>query len=113
MGSGQNAEHRKFPRVEIADLVSFTTFGGPPGLAEGRDVSLGGIRFRVVGSRVVTGDLLRVSFTMGEQTIDAVGRVVRTLQLDENATEVALEFVRIDPWVARVMEKAAEKGPFA
>jgi c-di-GMP-binding flagellar brake protein YcgR len=104
-------EHRKFPRVEIADLVSFTPFGGAPGLGEGRDVSLGGICFRVVGSRVVTGELLQLSFNMGEQTVDAVGRVVRTLQLDENATEVSLEFVRIDPWVARVMERAAEQDP--
>ena len=73
-----------------------------------RIVSLGGIRFRVVGVSLVTGELLGVSFTMGDQTIDAVGRVVRTHRLDENATEVALEFVRIDPWVARVMERAAE-----
>ena len=110
MGSGKKAEHRKFPRVEIADLVSFTPFGGPPSLGEGRDVSLGGIRFRVVGSHLITGELLRVSFTMGEQTVDAVGRVLRTRRLDENATEVALEFIRIDPWVARVMERAAEEG---
>jgi hypothetical protein len=73
------------------------------------DVSLGGIRFRVVGSRLITGELLRVSFTMGDQTVDAVGRVLRTRRLDENATEVALEFVRIDPWVARVLERAAEE----
>ena len=110
MGSGENAERRKYPRVEIADLVSYTPFAAPPGLGEGRDVSLGGIRFRVVGSRLVAGELLRVSFNMGEQTVDAVGRVVRTHRLDENATEVALEFVRIDPWVARVMERAADEA---
>jgi hypothetical protein len=110
MGSGKDAEHRKYPRVEIGDLVSFTPFGAPPALGEGRDVSLGGIRFRVVGSRLVAGDLLQVSFNMGEQTVNAVGRVVWTRRLDDNAAEIGLEFVRIDPWVARVMERAAEDG---
>jgi c-di-GMP-binding flagellar brake protein YcgR len=106
--SGENAERRQYPRVEISDLVSYTPFAAPPGLGGGRDVSLGGIRFSVVGSRLITGELLQVSFTMGEQTVDAVGRVVRTRRLDDNATEVALEFVRIDPWVARVMERATD-----
>jgi c-di-GMP-binding flagellar brake protein YcgR len=109
MDSRAKAERRKHARIEIGDLVSYTPFGAPSGLGEGRDVSLGGICFRVVGSRVAAGELLRVSFTMGEQTVDAVGRVIRTRRLDENATEVALEFVRIDPWVARVMERAAEE----
>jgi c-di-GMP-binding flagellar brake protein YcgR len=104
----ENAERRKYPRIEIGDLVSYTPFSAPTSLGEGRDVSLGGIRFRVVGSRLITGELLRVSFTMGDQTVDAVGRVLRARRLDENATEVSLEFVRIDPWVARVMERAAE-----
>jgi c-di-GMP-binding flagellar brake protein YcgR len=109
MGSGKNAEHRKYPRVEIGDLVSFTPFGAPSGLGEGRDVSPGGIRFRVVGSRLVAGDLLQVSFNMGGQTVDAVGRVVWTHRLDDNATEIGLKFVRVDPWVARAMERAAEE----
>ena len=112
MESGEGAERRKYPRIEVGDLISYTPFAAPPSLGEGRDVSLGGICFRVVGSRLVAGELLRVSFTMGDQTVDAVGRVVRTRRLDENATEVALEFVRIDPWVARVMEKATEEDPF-
>jgi c-di-GMP-binding flagellar brake protein YcgR len=113
MESKEGAERRKYPRVEVGDLVSYTPFAAPPSLGEGGDVSPGGIRFRVVGSRLVTGELVRVSFTMGDQTIDAVGRVIRAHRLDENATEVALEFIRIDPWVARVMEKAAEKNDFA
>jgi c-di-GMP-binding flagellar brake protein YcgR len=111
--SEENAERRKYPRIEIGDLVAYTPFAAATSLGEGRDVSLGGIRFRVVGSHLITGELLRVSFTMGEQTVDAVGRVLRTRRLDENATEVALEFVRIDPWVARVMERAVEDDPHA
>jgi hypothetical protein len=106
--SRQKAERRKYPRIEMEDLVSYTPFAAPPGLGAGKDVSLGGIRFSVFGLQPIAGDLLRVSFTMGDQTVDAVGRVVRTRRLDDNATEVALEFVRIDPWVARVMERAAE-----
>ncbi len=105
----ENANRRKYPRVEIGDLVSYTPFAAPTSLGEGRDVSLGGIRFRVVGSRLIAGELLRVSFTMGDQTVDAVGRVLRTHRLDENSMEVALQFVRVDPWVARVMERAAEE----
>jgi hypothetical protein len=109
VGSKGKAERRKYSRIEIGDLVSYTPFAAPPGLGEGLDVSVGGIRFTVVGPRPITGELLRVSFTIGEQTVDAVGRVVRTQRLDANATEVALEFVRVDPWVARVMERAAEE----
>ncbi len=101
-------ERRKYPRVPTDQLLSFTAFTDPPGLGEGADVSLGGIRFKALGSRPRVGDLLRVSFNLGEETINAVGRVVWTKPLDDIGTEVGLEFVRLDPWAARLLERAEE-----
>jgi hypothetical protein len=48
--------------------------------------------------------MLQVSFNVGDQTIEAVGRVVWTKSLDDITTEVGLEFVRIDPWAVRLLE---------
>ncbi len=77
-------------------------------MGEGGDVSLGGIRFTAVGCALRNDDLLQVSFNLGERTVDAVGRVVWLNKLDAITTEVGLEFVRIDAWVARLLEEQPE-----
>ncbi len=102
MSSGKS--QRKYPRLPLDDLVSFTTLTGTSALAEGKDVSLGGIRFIAAGCTLLLDELLRVSFNVKGQTVEAVGRVVRAAKLDDITTEVALEFVRIDPWAARLLE---------
>ncbi len=108
MGSSGKRERRCFPRISCVGLVSFTTFAGAPGLGEGRDVSLGGISLTALGCRVNRGDLLQVSFNIGEETVDAVGRVVRSRQLDGITLEIGLEFLRIDPWAVRLLEENDE-----
>ena len=108
MGSSGKRERRCNPRIPIGDLVSFTTFAGAPGLGDGRDVSLGGIRFTAVGCRLNEGDLLQVSFNIGEETVDAVGRVVRSRKLDDITLEIGLDFLRIAPWAARLLEEIDE-----
>ena len=55
-------------------------------------------------------DLISVSFNVREKTVEAVGRVVWTRQLDQISTEVGLEFVRIDPWAARLLEEELERA---
>jgi hypothetical protein len=101
-------ERRKHPRAPASQLISFTPFSGAAGLGEGGDVSLGGIRFTAVGCALRNDDLLQVSFNLGERTVDAVGRVVWLNKLDAITTEVGLEFVRIDAWVARLLEEQPE-----
>lgn len=105
MESKDPREKRKTARIPIDELVSFTPFVGSSSLAQGVDVSLGGIRFLVVGCQLAYDEMLQVSFNVANQTIEAVGRVVRLQQLDDITTEVSLEFVRINPWAARMLER--------
>ena len=97
-------DRRKYARIHADRMVSVTAFGANPQLAQGRDVSLGGIRFDVVGTKFMDGELLRVNFNISDQTVEAVGRVVWTRELDPITCQVGLEFVRIDPWAARLLE---------
>ena len=100
---------RKYLRIPTDQLMSFTPFAAPAGLGEAQDVSLGGIRFKALGGRLQVGDLLQVSFNVAEETVNAVGRVVWIKQLDANSADVGLEFVRIDPWATRLLERV-ERG---
>ncbi len=108
MESEDPRERRKTARIPIDELVSFTPFVGSSSLAQGVDVSLGGIRFRVVGCQLAHDEMLQVSFNVANQTIEAVGRVVRLQQLDDITIEVSLDFVQINPWAARMLEREME-----
>ena len=108
MDSEDPRERRKTARIPIDELVSCTPFVGSSSLGQGVDVSLGGIRFRVVGCQLAQAEMLQVSFNLANQTIEAVGRVVRLQQLDDITIEVSLDFVRIDPWAARMLEREME-----
>jgi hypothetical protein len=106
MDSGDTDSRRKNARIALDELVSFNTFAGANSLGQGEDVCLGGMRFKALGCSLMYDELLRVSFNVRGQTIEAVGRVVRMTKLDDITTEVALEFVRIDPWAVRLLEEA-------
>jgi hypothetical protein len=99
------SDRRKYPRLPSDQLVSFTPFAGAPSLGDAGDVSLGGIRIKVVGCQLRKGDLLCINFNVGEQTIESVGRVVWIRKMDDITTEIGLEFVRIDPWAARLLDE--------
>ena len=109
MGSPKGQQRRKFSRIETDQLISFTAVGAESGLAQSRDVSLGGMRFEAVGCHLMIGDLLRVRFNVADETIEAVGRVVWTQSLDPITTEVGLEFALIDPWAARLLSREEEE----
>ncbi len=100
---------RKYPRIPSDQLVSFTPFAGAPSLGDAGDVSLGGIRINVVGCKLRKADLLLINFNVGEQTIEAVGRVVWIREMDDITAEVGLEFVRIDPWAARLLDEELQR----
>ena len=99
------SDRRKYPRIASDQLVSFTPFAGAPALGDAGDVSVGGIRLKIVGCKIRKGDLLLINFNVGEQTIEAVGRVVWIRTMDDITAEVGLNFDRIDPWAARLLDE--------
>ena len=72
---------------------------------------MGGICFTAVGCALRNGDLMRVSFNVADQTVDAVGRVVWLKSFDDISTEIGLEFVQIDLWAVRLFEDAIASEP--
>ncbi len=105
-----DSNRRKYARIPSDQLVSFTPFAGSPSLADAGDVSMGGIRLTIVGCELRKGELLLVNFNVGEQTIESVGRVVWLKQMDDIPVEIGLEFVRIDPWAARLLEEEMNRA---
>ncbi|MDJ0848795.1 MAG: PilZ domain-containing protein [Myxococcota bacterium] len=109
MGDWDGQDRRKSRRLANDELVSFTLFGRSSGLGQGSNISKGGMRFTAVGCSFQCNELVRVSFNVGQQTVEAVGRVVWIDQRDDITAEVGLEFVRIDPWAARLLEDEERK----
>ena len=101
-------ERRKYRRLETRDVVSIAPAHLPDRLAVGRDVSVGGIRFEVVGCDIALGDVFRITFNVGGQTLAGVGRVVWATDVDALTLDVGVEFVEIDPAALRVLEEEAE-----
>ncbi len=106
-----DSDRRKYARILSDQLVSFAPFGGAPSLGDAGDVSMGGIRLNIVGCELRKGDLLLVNFNIGEQTIESVGRLVWLKQMDDLTADVGFEFVRIDPWAARLLEEELDRTP--
>lgn len=106
-----NSDRRKYQRIATDQQITVTPFAAKGQLAHGRDVSLGGIRFEVVGCPAVAGDLVRISFNAGGDTVDAIGRVIRRAELDPITAELGVEFVRIDPWAARLLAREMGSEP--
>ncbi len=78
-------------------MVSFAPVDERDLLGVGRDVSAGGIRFEAVGCEIELGEILRITFCAGDQTVVAVGRVAWSTEIDPLTLDVGLEFVEIDP----------------
>ncbi len=78
-------------------------------MGDAGDISLGGICLKVVGCKLCKGDLLLISFNIGEQTVEAVGRVVWIRKMDDISAQVGLEFDRIDPWAARLLDEELQR----
>jgi hypothetical protein len=98
-------DRRKHRRLRSDQTFTVTPFAGREMMAECHDVSLGGVRFGVVGYDLREDELLRVTFNLGRETVTAIGRVARLRKLDPITFEASLEFVRIDPWAERLFEE--------
>jgi hypothetical protein len=96
---------RKYPRVNTDHVISFAPVEDRDLLGVSRDVSQGGIRFEAVGCELNLGDVLRVTFNVGDQTVNAVGRVRWAVELDPITTDVGIEFIEVDPTVLQLLEE--------
>ena len=85
-------------------MVSFAPVDERDLLGVGRDVSAGGIRFEAVGCEIELGEILRITFCAGDQTVVAVGRVAWSTEIDPLTLDVGLEFVEIDPKAIEMLD---------
>jgi hypothetical protein len=103
----KRADRRKYQRIATDQVISFAPVDARDLLGVSRNLSVGGIRFEAVGCEINLGDVLRVSFNVGDQTVVAVGHVVWATETDPITTDVAIEFVEIDPEALRLLEDLA------
>ena len=98
------SDRRKYRRIATDQVISFAPVDARDLLGVSRNVSIGGIRFEAVGCEIDLGDVLRVTFNVGDQTIVAVGKVAWSTEIDPITMDVGLEFVEIDPQVEQALE---------
>ncbi len=104
-GKFQRKERRKYRRLATDQVISFAHVAERDVLGVGRDVSSGGIRFEAVGCEIDLGDVLRVTFNIGDHTIVATGRVIWSTEIDGISADVGIEFLEIDQDAQRMLEE--------
>lgn len=117
MGESSGRERRKYHRLGTDQVISFSEIDRPDQLGVSRDLSIGGIRFEAVGIEINLGEVLRITFNVGEQTVVAKGTVVWATDTDPITQEIGIEFHEIDPEAIRLLEESVEPeieptGPF-
>jgi hypothetical protein len=112
MGNPSGEERRKYRRIGTDQVISFAPVEARDLLGVSRDFSSGGIRFEAVGCEIEMGEVLRVTFSVGHQTVVAIGRVAWSTELDPMTLDVGIEFVEIDPEAVSLLDEvtAVEAG---
>ena len=105
MEEPSSRDRRKYARIATDQVISFAELDRSDRLAVSKNLSSGGIRFEAVGCEISLGDILRVTFNVGEHTVVATGRVVWATDTDPITTEVGIEFHEIDPLALRLLEE--------
>lgn len=103
--AARGKDRRKYHRIDTDQVISFAEVDHPDQLGVGRNLSVGGIQFNAVGCEISYGDVLRVTFNVGEQTVVAIGRVVWATDMDPISMEVGIEFMEIDPLAMEMLEE--------
>jgi hypothetical protein len=111
MEVGANANRRKYHRIATDQVISFAEIDRPDRLAVSKNLSTGGIRYEAVGCEINLGDVLRITFNIGDQTVVAIGRVIWATDTDPITTDVGIEFIEVDPLALRLMEAMLEVEP--
>jgi c-di-GMP-binding flagellar brake protein YcgR len=101
----KTTERRKYRRIATDQVISFAPVDARDLLGVSRNLSKGGIRFEAVGCEINHGDVLRVTFNVGDHTVVAVGSVVWATEMDPITTDVGIEFIEIDPAVVRLLDE--------
>jgi c-di-GMP-binding flagellar brake protein YcgR len=109
----QRKERRKYRRIATDQVISFAPVAERDLLGVGRDVSSGGIRFEAIGCEIDLGDVLRVTFNIGHQTVVATGRVVWSTEMDGISSDVGIEFIEIDPAAQQMLEELTNEAESA
>jgi hypothetical protein len=104
MGAIETDNRRKYHRIATDQVISFSEIDQPDLLAVSKNLSTGGISFEVVGIEINLGDVLRVTFNVGDQTVVATGAVVWATDTDPITQEIGIEFHDIDPQAAQLLE---------
>jgi len=105
MGNPTGEERRKYRRIGTDQVISFAPVDTRDLLGVSRDVSSGGIRFEAVGCEIDMGEVLRVTFSVADQTVVAIGRVAWSTELDPMTLDVGIEFVEIDPSAVDLLDE--------
>jgi c-di-GMP-binding flagellar brake protein YcgR len=98
------SDRRKYSRIHTGQVISVAPTERPDRLAVSKNVSMGGMRFEVVGCEIELDTVIRVTFNVGHNTLIAVGRVAWATEVDPITTDVGLEFIEIDPLAQRLLE---------
>lgn len=101
----ETSDRRKYTRIATDQVISFAPVDTRDLLGVSRNLSKGGIRFEAVGCEIDLGDVLRVTFNVGDHTVVAVGKVAWSTEMDPITTDVGLEFIEIDAAAARLLEE--------
>jgi hypothetical protein len=101
-------ERRKYARVATDQVISFSMLNRDDQLAVGKDISQGGIRFQAIGCELEAGDRIRVTFNVGERTLEATGLVMWSTELDAVTSDIGLAFESLDPDAARLLDELGE-----
>jgi hypothetical protein len=106
MANSGELERRKYNRIGTDQVISFAEIDRPDRSGRSKDVSTGGIRFEAVGIEINMGDVLRITFNIGDRTVVAKGTVVWATDTDPITQEIGIEFHEIDPEAARLLEES-------
>jgi c-di-GMP-binding flagellar brake protein YcgR len=106
-------ERRKYQRIGTDQVISFAPVDTRDLLGVSRNLSTGGIRFEAVGCEIDLGDVLRVTFNVGDHTVVAVGKVAWATEMDPITTDVGLEFIEIDSAAVRLLEEVTSETEVA
>ena len=101
----ERKERRKYRRIATDQVISFAPVAERDVLGVGRDVSSGGIRFEAVGCEIDLGEVLRVTFNVGDHTVVAVGRVIWSTEIDAISSDVGIEFIEIDQGAQQMIDE--------
>ncbi len=110
MADAMKLDRRKYRRLLTDQVISFAPVETRDLLGVSRNVSTGGIRFEAVGCEIDLGDVLRITFNVGDHTVVAIGKVAWCTETDPITTDVGVEFIEIDPVALHILEELTVDG---